>query len=114
MTSNTTPKSLTQKTLDGLREEVAQEEHRLSEQEPHLCAETIKVARECIAAVHHRLDQTQEIYDRTPHNLSLGHMIEVREHLNEKLHTLNKNLIEKHRTAQTSLESSANVSGTKL
>lgn len=114
MTSNTAPKSLTQKTLDGFREEVSQEEAKLLEQEPHLCAETIKTARETIAAVHHRLDQTQDIYERTPHNLSLGQMLEVRDHLNEKLLQVNKDLIKDRRMAQTKTEDSAKVSDTKM
>ena len=96
MTSNTNT-SLTQKTLDGFRQEIAQEEAKLLEQEPNLSAETVKIVRESIAAVHHRLNQTQEIYDRTPHNLSLGEMIAVRQHLNENLHQVNRNLIEKRR-----------------
>lgn len=113
MTSNNT-KSFTQKTLDGFRQNVAQEEAKLLEQEPNLSAETIKIAREALAAVHHRLNQTQEIYNRTPDKLSLGQMIEVRDHLNEKLHQVNKDLIEKRRENSATAENSGKPSGTTL
>lgn len=111
-TTNTT-KSFTQKTLDGFRQNVVQEEAKLLEQEPNLSAETIKVAREALAAVHHRLDQTQEIYDRTPDNLSLGQMIEVRDHLNEKLSQVNKDLIEKRREKNNTADISTQPVNTK-
>ncbi len=114
MTSHTT-KSLTQKTLDGLRDEVAQEEAKFLEHEPNLSADTVTTSRECIATVRQRLDEVQTIYDRNPSALSLGQMMETRAYHTEQLQQLNKNCIQKYRnTTTTTAAEAAPLGGTTL
>lgn len=106
----TTPTSFSsQKVIENLRASVAQQEAKFLENESQLPAEVVETSRNNFASMYSKLDAVQKIRDNNPSDLSLADMMNVRNHLNEKIQQLNINSVHKLRAKNATSEESPQV-----
>lgn len=93
-----------QNIIENLREAVVKEEAKFLQQEPQLSADVVELSRNNFSAMYSRLDEIQKIRDNNPSSLSLGQMMELRNHLDEKIQQLDATLIQKQRDKNATSE----------